>query len=445
MTYSKVNPSELTIDVCERSISTLSTKVKSLLKTDKIWVPDEAQSFPIFEAEGPQKVLLLGGFLNRILESGNWPTGDYEFWSCSSSLNKVMTQIIGFDQQEIGLIDRYELFPSAGQNFENSISVKGKNFVFAGRLSPTKNLESLIYTVYYLQENHSLDVGLHLFGKFDNFYSADWGRWDIQDYEGKIKLLIDSLKWVKPPVFHGLVAQDEWVRAQIENSVYVNFSTFMSEDFDVSLAEAQQKNWPAILSAWGGHLDIHHPEAILVPWRQIGRSDETAEIIQLKSECLARYLAENEFQAVNFKSANISKPRPVSKERIDELRQGLIAKMGADSFLILKEGLARYADTSSGKKFFSLYRSIFGQAVSRSRILITNDLNPLNEKIRNITYDIAGADPKTVLVSQREALLPDNIEIISNAKELHLSIPDSKFHTLVRSLVPKDCLIQVYR
>ncbi len=438
MIFSKINPLELSQDICERSISSLSKNAKRVLNDQALWVPDEARMYP-----AGQRVLLLGGFLNRILESGNWPAREYELWTCSSAVKNVMTQIMGFADGEVGVLNRYDLFPLENQISKNE-SLNDKNLVFAGRLSPSKNLEALIYTVYFLQKEQNLNVGLHFFGKFDNHFSADRGRWDVENYAEKIHSLISSLDWKQRPVFHGYLEQDEWIQTQIQNPVYFNLSTFMSEDFDVSLAQTQQKNWPAVLSTWGGHLDVNHSQAILIPWRQIGRSDESADVITLKSKALAQHLATTKFSAINLQKLEQIKPIPVSKNRLDELRMNLIKKMGSDAFLVLKESLAHYADTGSGKKFFSLYQSIFGKMAERSQVVITNDLNLKNEHIRKTTHEIVNQNPQAVLISYREALLPDNVALISNAQELHLSFSDEKFKEVIQAIVPEDCLVQVY-
>ena len=452
MKFLRRNPIQHLPDLCQTSISMLGQKIRPFLESkfssENVWIPDEATQFN--NSSAVVDTVFLGGFLNRFFEMGNWPDENYRLWTCSQAAREVMIKQLGFSEQEIGLICRYDLFPASNLPLKE-LDLKDADFVFAGRLSPTKNLESLIWTVYYLQKKYGYNVRLHLFGDSDNMIGADRGHWEIEQYGQILEGLIEKLDWKIKPRLYGKVGAEAWLQYSFKNPVLVNLSTFICEDFDVSLAQAQQIGWPHIISDWGGHRDQKLANGISIPWKLVGRSDESNSTIKLKAEVLAKFLTEEKPAKTLTNTQTIVPTLTVNRARLDSLRAAVIKKIGPDSFHLSKANFAAFAETKTGSAFFSIYRSFFGGSKNVKKVIITNDLNKqpdqLNQSIFHKTFELARDEELSILIPSRELLWPENRFYLSQATEIHFTFKDQSTHKLasfIKELVAKDCRIQIH-
>lgn len=455
----KIDPQFNSLDICHASISLLKKRASEFLRQkfsiSSLWVPDEDISY--FDVNPTQDVLLMGGFLQRFLETGNWPETNYRFWVCSHATKSVMTNLFGFAENEISVLPRYGLFK---KGIEKDFPQEKMNLIFSGRLSPSKNIECLLHTVSYLQNKYSLPVELRLFGDFDNFISPDRGRWENFSYEKHIHSVCTSLNWKIKPHFYGRQGPLEWVNTDIENPIFINFSTFICEDFNVSLAQTQEKGWPFILSHWGGVQDQTQRNGIFIPWKMIGRTDEHPDLIQLKSEVLADYiqasLKNGKTQLPSNQIAtDCTLPTEMTYERLDKLRRRFLKKLGAESYLLTKENLAYFADTDVGKKFFSQYRLLFGASDPENAVrIIINDFNSsqsaLNRHIKKTSRDLVLRlfHPQAVFfVSARELMWPENFISLARDQEVHFSFNHPQLNGLVQAVktaVSKECRVTIH-
>lgn len=457
----KIDPQFKSLDICHTSISLLKEKATKYLEQQfaisSIWIPDEDTRY--VDSTPTQDVLLMGGFLQRFLETGNWPDTAYRFWVCSNSTKSVMTKLLSFMDDEISVLPRYNLF---AKGLEKNFQKEKINLVYAGRLSPSKNIECLLRTVCYLQNKYNLPVELHIFGDFDNFTSPDRGRWEPFSYQEHIELVCATLKWKAKPHFYGRQKPLEWINTPIENPVYINFSTFIFEDFNVALAQTQEHGWPYILSHWGGFQDQTLTNGVFIPWKMIARTDESKALIDLKSEVLADYLYSSLTQ---LKTTNLSDtptdtascvlPKAITHVRLDKLRRKFLTSLGAESYLLTKENLANFADTPSGKKFFSQYRLLFGGNDPENAIrIVINDFNssndPINQHIiktsRAISLNIS--HPQTVVfVPTRELSWPENFLSLAHDREIHFSFNHPNLNHLIdftKATVSKNCSVTIH-
>jgi hypothetical protein len=465
----KIDPKLPSTDICQTSIGILEDKVKTFLGetflVKSLWSPDGSSSDPqqtqwsYQKSSETQDVLLLGGFLRRFLESGNWPECEYRFWVCSQAVSDVLTQLLGFSESEIGLIERGDLFPLPTEPLDFNLKATPINFVYGGRLSPSKNIECLLWTVFFLQTKYQLPITLHLFGSFDNFTSPDRGRWEITSYQTQIETLTQQIPWVIPPKFHGIKPSTEWLDSTLPHPIFVNFSTFIFEDFDVSLAQAQQKGWPFLISDWGGHRDQQQANGLMVPWKMIGRSDQSPALITLKAEVLADSLFRQNSpltpQAPEILRSSFAPKNAVSSIKLDQLRRKFLKTLGPEALVILKEGLLQFADTYPGQQFFSRYRYLFGGPDPQGTIrVITNDLNsridPLNQHILKTSQNIArthqGLAP-LIFTPTREMNLPESKLCFGHDREIHFTFSHPELKSVVKTvkfLASKDCQIHIH-
>ena len=444
-------------DVCQTSINMLAEKTKAYLKSkfniDHVWIPDQDRRYQIkTSADGCVDVVLFGGFLKSFISSGNWPDFKYRFWVVSNCVRDVLVKLLFIEVEHISVIPRYELFPIQKQlrpnTFAQARCSEAFDLVFSGRVSPTKNIEAVVWLSYFLQTQYNIKARLILIGDFDNMYSADRGMQEHLSYENQIKNLIQSLNWKVEPVLMAKLGAEEWLEQKFNSPILINLSTFVSEDFDVSLAQAQQQGWPSLITNWGGHRDQTTSNAEIIPWQFVGRSDESKEVIELKAEFLAKYLI-NQSDEVSKESNLINDlncPLPVSKQELDTFRRKFLSKLGPEAYLNDKEGLAAFAETKSGSRFFADYRNIFGQQTIENKNVVAvliNDLNRTKNKLCNeingnvtkIKQEILASGNTALLISIREALWPDNLVAILQSKTIYFSFFTQELTPVLKALL----------
>ena len=326
----KVAPHETKEDLCKTSIDILIAKCTEWFHRQEIsgtlWFADSSQPFP-YQNDETLNIVLFGGFLKRFLESGNWDFSNAKFWVLSHSVRDVLSQLLGLGYDHIGVIPRYELFPvNPVLNTFPSLQ-ETTTFVFAGRISNVKNIKMLLETVSSLQTNQNCPVQLALIGNYDNQIHLDQGRFDHVDYQSDIENLIQKLPWKVPPSLHAKVGSEQWPRMSFKNPIYVNLSTFMCEDFDVSTAQAQSLGWPCLVSDWGGHQEVIGSNVIKVPPSSIAHDHEPNEVRQIKATALAKSLCDSFLQKTQRVSGpGLINPQALSQGELDSCRRSFISK-----------------------------------------------------------------------------------------------------------------------
>ncbi len=327
------------------------------------------------KSKEPIDIVLFGSFIQRFLETGNLPSGDYRFWALSSAVKKVYTDLLGFPAESISIIPRNSLFP-LGE--EKHLTGDTFDLVHAGRISPVKNMEMFLLFAYYLQKDHQVKCRPVLFGDFDDIQHDHHGRILQKDYRHFIQTICSSLEWDIEPKFMGLYPSNEWSQHKELNSpVYCTFSTYSKEDFGVSVAQAQANGWPLILSAWGGHLDCSGQNIYKIPLERIGESIDELVVIKGKARALARdFVSSKE----SFISSGVVEPpqlpAPLSVSQLDQIRRKVVSKWGNEIQYITRQMTDHYADSQKGLLFFQQFNKLFSiQCDSPKTILILHDFN----------------------------------------------------------------------
>jgi hypothetical protein len=279
-------------DICYTSLDFLKKRCSPLvtsalnsseLGSDCTWFPDLNASVPTGEIVN---CVLTGNFIKRLLESDRWPAVDYRFWVLSERTKDVLVNLALFEKEEVEVFPRNSIVPFSKENRELNLGQK-INFIVSGRVSPTKNIESIILTTFYLQKKFKMDCQLHIVGRSDNLVHPDRGRVSTEDYSSKILQLSASLDWIQPVIFYEEMNEIQWLDLDIPNKVIVSHSTFICEDFNVSLAQAQNRGWPSLISSFGANTEAMPVNALEFPWTMVGRSDESLDLVKIKSEILA--------------------------------------------------------------------------------------------------------------------------------------------------------------
>jgi len=352
---------DLMNDISARSLSVLIPQVKSLLLTkfsiQKPWFPDTYE-YPT-EIPALQDVVLTGDFLRRLLESGNWIFPEMRFWCLGSPAHCFLTRMLGFAENEISTIDRYELFPLAETSPKPPLHSSSRpcNFVYAGKLTPYKKILTLIWTAFYLQKKHRFPVQLHLFG---SFLREDLFHFQNSDnpYENEVRQLIADLPWNQPPLLHGQVSPEEWQRFQPGTAIAISYSILPFEDFGLSLTEAQLKSWPLICNGWGGYNDLRG-QVLKIPYLWVGSNTETPNEARYSGEAAADFIFKFPISWQNIEVTPATLPLTVSKKSLDRKREALLENWGMALAGLPQRKISALKGHAKIEKFMDEYRKCF--------------------------------------------------------------------------------------
>ena len=376
-------------DLCTKSINILELKVREfLLREHQIsnpWFVDAVSGSNDTNFSDVMDVVFFGNYITRFLESGCWPFKQVRFWVLSISVKNVLVNIFNIHKDTIKVIPRNALFH---RNTKPVVLSKEMTFISASRISETKNIEAFLYTVSILQKEYDLNIKPILSGDFDNMSNVYSIKDDNYSYAKRIKKIIKDLPWTVKPEIRNNLNENEWLEKCDHSPVFVSLSTFFGEDFGVSLAQAQEKGWPAIISSWGGHRDVDESYVIKVPVEYIIETSGSFELLKTRSKQTAKYIYTN-LEKLTVKN-QIAKDtvsfthKYVEITIIDELRRSFISSNKASSLYLLRGQLNKYMALEDSFNFNKKIHKEFGGLIyTQPQIIIV--INDLGDKVDGVS------------------------------------------------------------
>jgi glycosyltransferase involved in cell wall biosynthesis len=125
-------------------------------------------------------------------------------------------------------------------------------FLYAGRISNQKNIINIIESLENLQEKISQKIELWIAGGFDDFETTFTSP-GVKQGENFCKL---SKNFKIKVVRYGHLSKEKLFKIYHQVNYYISFSHYHDDDYCLSPIEALSYGLPAILSEWGGHLDL---------------------------------------------------------------------------------------------------------------------------------------------------------------------------------------------
>lgn len=259
-------------DPCQRSINTLKKACTTwLLETHQIENPvfldDEEfliNGLPNYEIVD---VVFFGSFLEKFLRSGNWNRQKFRFWVLSDAVKNLFTDLFGLAENQVSVIPRYELFPLKKADQTEKINWWERDFVYSGRISPCKNIELMISTFALLKKEHQLKTKLYIIGPHDDEVMPGSKEMDFS-YKSLVEDLKNKYQIQDALIFLDPESPEQWMNhSAFTNPLLINFSTFLHEDFGVSVAQAQASGWACLVSGWGGHIDLKGDNVFTIPYQ----------------------------------------------------------------------------------------------------------------------------------------------------------------------------------
>lgn len=342
--------------------------LKQRMKVDA-WVLDVGAKTK-FDLDSSEQidVLLLGNFLYEILLFRFWPEKKYRFWVLSRAARNTLVNLIGIPSKYIGIIPRDQILSSSPitKKIPNPKKVP-INFVYAGRISRSKNILLLIHVVNHLQHITQQAHQLFLFGNFDGYGVEDRGTPEVSSIKVTRMIMkeIASLNWlVKPRIFENLEA-NEWQSKVPKDSVGISLSLHMKEDFGLALAELENLGFPRIVSQWGGHLDQNN--SALIPIGLISHPmDSRQERIRSAKKIAGLLLKPEKLKTSSLPNKAFQNPNPIyaSAKMIRARQQMHLKKFDGVFKCWTYLDLASFSKTKIGKKLFQQYRNYFSSIKS---------------------------------------------------------------------------------
>lgn len=352
----------LSLKILENKVSEYLTSKN--ISIEKIWFADIEFIFPErLRSSEEIYVVLFGGYLERIFESGNWPSKKYHFICLSSKVKRVIVELLGLNPNSITVISRENLFPVSSQLLD--FNTKSKLHLFySGRISSQKNCELILYSAYVLKNDYKLDIEVHFFGNFDNTVPKHRGRYVLESYEIDFKNIVRNLNLENIVKWYPDLDSNKWQDLIPSNSLALNFSTYICEDFGVSLAQIQGKGIPMVISKWGGHLDIIGNNIIKIDYANLAESfsashDEYLECAKSISKKIVAKEFDEECNENNINDQVGFGDMFLSLWDLHELRLNNIKKYGYEVFLLGQDKMNIFSSTENGKMFFSTLINIY--------------------------------------------------------------------------------------
>ncbi|OUR93629.1 hypothetical protein A9Q84_19360 [Halobacteriovorax marinus] len=435
-------------DRCNTSIDILKERVSSYLKTigvDNLYFPDADDNFPT--STEATNVVLFGGYLKRFLESGCWCFDKMHFWVLSSSVKEVLISLCNLPENTISVIEREKIFdvkPTAEVDLTGEVDL-----VYAGRLSRVKNIELLVQTVFYLQSIHNCQVRLNIIGSFEDESHDYWGYFTETSYENEIVKLINELDWkYAKPIVHTHVNWEEWPKKEFNKPHYISLSSFLSEDFAVSVAQAEEAQWPCILSNWGAHRDVSG--ALLLPMNFIVPFLKKNVLSDIYAKRLAHFIFKNQ--------TNQNKPLILKKndqveylkiEDLDRLRRNFVKTWGSEILSLSSNEGWKFAASEKGQIFYRTLVSNLGHFIERANIVLIqeglNEITSISKELSTLFHNIDELEGFDVL-SATEVLQKQYMKKLMTSENIFLTFDSGGCETLIstiESIVGEDKIVHL--
>ena len=345
-------------DFCSTSIEMLSEKIRKFLSESEgqLYFADNP-----YEADGewhtldqPLQVVLFGDLLRKFFQTGNLIHEEIKFYQIGSGHQEIFNKLLLKRDDLLGsqLISRYDLFPRIKAN--DLDLDREMNFIYAGRLSYQKNIPYLLYFIKACSDL-GLSVKAHLYGEFDNQIHEHLGRRNCPPLKSMIDKIIEAEDLKDKIFFRGHVDSQAWPETSVDQPIGTSMSTFIGEDFGVSLAQAQEKGWPILCSSFGGHKDIEGEAISLVPSAWVANSHLPLELQKLLAKKAAAAFVKNGFSEIKKDPKESEVTLNLTLAELDKARRKLSLELGHSSQWLNLEGLDVFSDLNKGAVFLRSY------------------------------------------------------------------------------------------
>lgn len=259
------------------SFSIIKNKLISFFKNEPFCIVAQGVKLEIPKDKKVHIVLFGDGILALQTLSQINTNKYYYIWVLSSSHALLLSRFHKIPIEHIGIIPRYELF-SLGKYKKSNVKNYDKSFslISSASISKNKNFEFCVKVM-----SHAQKVSIQ---NIECFVCGPNMEYDLN----QVKNIVSKYVWKHEPKLLGDIGTN-WADHDYRNPILLSFSTSIYEDYGVSIAQAQAKGWPVVISDWGGHRDVQGKYVIKIPYKWIENNEVTKVVRCLhqvtQSEC----------------------------------------------------------------------------------------------------------------------------------------------------------------
>lgn len=410
-------------DRCQTSISLLKERVEKYFRDNNLGEPQFADDYLNFKSVevGTVNIVLFGGYLNRILESGTWPFEKMRLWVISSKVKSTLVDLFHFKPEQIAVIPRYALY---SKNEAVVPDMDKAELIYAGRVSRVKNIKLLLCLA------SSLEMKLKIIGNYDEESHDYSGVFTKESFEGEVQELASTLSWKHKPEFISKMAHDEWPNQLGKNSVYISLSSYLSEDYAVSVAQAQEKGCPVILSDWGGHCDVKG-SVLKIPMHMILPLGEEEAL----AEQLCTFIKDHWFsKKIEAHEEPLNVPTEVIINELDQIRRDFCQKYGSQVLGLTKGMGAHFAESDEGFLLYNKWVKSLG-----------NYGDPGTWVVLEKGSEIPEIEPPFGLMHASDLARGENLKRLCLGNKVILLFENEQVENALKSLMGDDRVITPYK
>ncbi len=331
-----------------------------------IFLDSVDNSSSLFTGEAEVDIVFFGGILQKLFQLPSYDFERARFWCLSSTYSDILVKRFNLPQECVSIIPRNMLFPKSTSMTPFSLS-NGSHFIYAGRISASKNITAILKLVSKLQVKHGIPIELSIYGSFDDEQNFDERPQFRKSYKELFFDTLNELEWTSKPIFYGEVDALDWPNKSKNNSIFINLSKYFQEDFGVSLAQWEELGRPSLISNWGGHQDIHSENVIKIPPHLIPERDEPSHIVDIKIEQLANFVlnpVSTSFTSKDLDSKVII-PKYCSKKHVTDKILKIKNELGHLCGYIQNGQWGLFSSTHQGQNFLNSIKTFFNKSAFR--------------------------------------------------------------------------------
>lgn len=364
---------------CYKSISMLEKRCKIFFQNHDIsdnphFVDAVHDASELFDGEESCDIVFFGGMIRRLSELDKWNFKKARLWVLSTTYQKILTEIYKLPKEKVGIIPRMELTKTPIKYRDFPLKSEKLNLIYSGRLSRTKNIELLLMTVSFMQTKLNLDVGLTLYGGYDDEINLNSRPIKRESYKTVVDNAIKELRWTEVPIFKGEVGEQEWIKDVREDAVLINLSTLLQEDFGVSVAQWNELGNPLIISNWGGHMDVSGENCLTISSALIPHHDSSQQLKRTMAKLIAKRIHNRTIVDIENKRY-INFPNYINKSSIVESCKGIKNAIGPHYKHIKKGEWELLCTERNGQRFIYRVERCFTPTTVSKKIIISNWLS----------------------------------------------------------------------
>ena len=223
---------------------------------------------------------------------------------------------------------------------------------------------------------------------------------------------------------YGSVDRHEWINTSVANPVFLNLSTFISEDFGCAVAEAQQSGWPMIISEHGGHLDVIGENILKVPSSFICNAHYPERLNEIVSSELVDSL-ESLVSLNRTAERTDTNIHEVSISLLDECRRKLSLQLGSSLSLIHSDYIGAFSDSVQGASFLYKIKKFMNKTSNVvSLIMYDFDDSLLTDKqysaLSKIYSKLDLVNDDIQFISSKNLFYKDTMKVILSSEKIYI-------------------------